>query len=61
MYHALSIQDLFRRRAAAEDLPDGHNGYLFDLDSREGDGDDNTQDRYSVDSYECGKCPTFEY
>jgi len=53
-----SIHRLCRRRAAAETIPKEHTGYLFDLDSTEGDDDDNTEDRYSVDSYECGEHPT---
>ena len=46
---------LFRQRAAAETLPEEHKGYVFDLDSREGDDDDNMEDKYSVDSYDRGK------
>ncbi|KIM86527.1 hypothetical protein PILCRDRAFT_307091 [Piloderma croceum F 1598] len=47
------------QRAAAETLPEEHKGYVFDLDSREGDDDDSMEGKYSVDSYECGKWSFF--
>ncbi|EGN99339.1 hypothetical protein SERLA73DRAFT_73872 [Serpula lacrymans var. lacrymans S7.3] len=47
------------RREDVENLPESHMGYLFDLDCTESEDDNDTGDKYSVDSYECGNWTRF--
>lgn len=44
------------RRDEVDELPQEHHGYLFDLDSTEVRHSENLGEKYTVDSYECGKC-----
>ncbi|KAN0076899.1 histone-lysine N-methyltransferase [Tylopilus felleus] len=47
------------RRDEVDELPEEHQGYLFDLDSTEVRNSENFGEKYTVDSYECGNWTRF--